>query len=266
MDEEYYFDEQYTPPEGNEVVSEPANYVPPGYSNPAWDTEEHFSYQPPNEYPEVSTYNQPTEDVISSRPDTNQGDMSLLSRWTDKDKKEDNLDSLRRISGGNDNGGSLRRNSSTVTNSTSTTTRTPTKPLPIFSGPSLNIPEWDPERIRRLRQSKSFYGTGSLRDIANRGIISARSSQTGYGARQALREALSGYGKGLSNIMKEADTEATNEYGREYTAGANKAKQEYDAKFQVANTMYQAALQEFLNSFTTTTNNQQSSSTVGGSY
>lgn len=254
---------------GDSGYVEPFNYEPEGSQNPAWDTPEHFAYEPPtgdNSSEVVSpgggNYVEGISGNIDPYPDSN---YNQLGQWGDKDSLRSNL---RGSGSGNSplNRGTYRVTGSsgsdtTTTTGSSTTRRIPTKNLPIFNGPSLYIPEWDNEKIKRLRQSKANSGISSLRNLTNRAITFSRSSQSGYGARQSLRESLAGYGTGLSKIMKEADTEAQTEYGREYIAGANKAQNEYNAKFQVANIMYQAALQDYLNSFTTETTTDQTANT-----
>lgn len=262
MDEDYAFDYglDWTGYDyGDSGYVEPFNYEPEGYENPAWDTEEHYSYQPPtgdNSSEVVSpgggNY---VEGIYGNTDPETSGKFNMLGQWGDysgaSKSLKDYANSGRSSGGGGrtiNNPGTYRVTSTIGKN---TTRRFATKDMPGFNGPSLNIPEWDNEKLKRLRQSKANSGVSSLRNAMNRAIIMARSAQTGYAARQSLRDALAGYGTGISKIMHEADTEANTEYGREYTAGASKALNEYNAKYQVANTMYQAAMQDYLNSFTT---------------
>lgn len=262
MDEDFAFDygNDFTGYDfGNSGYEEPVNYQPAGYQNPAWDNPEHYAYEPPP----AGNYNEGASTDISGGNSSNSnlfdgldpqkkgGDMSMLGQYGSGGEKKSSLsDSLGGSRGGGEEG-SLRRylvGSST----TSTQIKKFNRALPEFSGPTLTMPTWDEEKLKRLRQSKANYGVSSLRDIANRAITSSRSAQTGYAARQSLRDAMSGYGKGLSSVMKEAEANAESEYGKEFTAEAQKAQQEYNARFQVANIMYQAALQAYLNDFTIT--------------
>ncbi len=260
---------------GESGYSEPDNYVAPG-SEEAWNNPEHYTYEPPT-YSEGSNYEPPNyepgvniedrrggnlvEAISTGNPDKGEGkggdNYNDLRRYGDNNKNDNPQDSLRNYSRGS--GGSSGSDPSSLkrlvsSSQVSTMSKKFNRQLPTFdSSISLNMPSWEYDKVRRLRQFKANFGVASLRDAANRAMTLSRSSQTGYAARQSLRDALSGYGKGISGIMREADNEAVNEYSRDFTGQAQKAQQEYESKFRVANTMYQAALTAYLNDFSTDT-------------
>lgn len=232
---------------GDSGYSEPFNYEPAGYSED-WNNPEHYAYEPSpfslSDYESRSDAAEPAGDLFSGETPS-KSNYNNLGRWGENTTEKESTPTYyggSRSSGGGGGSDSLR-------NTLTYSSRRATKPMPSFSGPTLSIPSWDTERIKRLRQSKANPGISSLRQATNRAMILSRALENPYAARQSLREALSGYGSGLSNVMKEADVEAANEYGTEYEASVNKAKAEHAAAWNTAQMIYQAALQDYLNSF-----------------
>jgi hypothetical protein len=95
--------------------------------------------------------------------------------------------------------------------------------LPTYTGQT-----WNDAEVDSLAQKRAAPGLRALRSQVQR--VTGR----GYGSpnvtKLTLRDALSGYGQGLENIMSGAQGEAAGEYGQKFGATSGEAYKEYGSK------------------------------------
>ena len=120
--------------------------------------------------------------------------------------------------------------------------------------PSFNLPEYDEREVEKLSQRHAAPGMRKLRDTV-RGI--QRETYDNPNVRAlTLRQALSGYGLGLSQVLSGARKTAGAEYGarRREDIGAQTMKYQTDVNTMMA--QYSAAWNKYLSSATRTTTSQ----------
>ncbi len=222
-------------------------YQPEGYRNPTWDSSEHYSYEPGYNYPEESS-----EDAFfggAGEPAGGLDNFGGITPWGDT-KGATSKGNIVSSGSGNKNVGRSSDWGSMVSMSVST----PTKPFPTMEAlPAYAVPEYDKNRVKALRQSKAAMGINSLRDAVSEAITRSVSMDNPYLRKMLLRSSLKGFGEGLGNVMTSAETQAESAYAQEYAPKVQGSLVEYQAKVNRINTMYQAAVQEYLNTMAKTT-------------
>lgn len=120
--------------------------------------------------------------------------------------------------------------------------------------PEFNLPEYDEKEVERLSQKHAAPGMRKLRDTI-RGVQRETFKNPNVRA-LTLRQALSGYGLGLSQVLAGARQTAGAEYGarRREDIGAQTMKYQTDVNAQMA--QYQAAWGKYMASATKTTTSQ----------
>jgi hypothetical protein len=101
------------------------------------------------------------------------------------------------------------------------------KPLPTYQAPS-----WNESAIDTLQQKRAAPGLRALRGQMNR--ASNVSSDNPNVKRMTLRDALSGYGQGLSSVMGQAGATAAGEYGNQYAQTSENAQAKWQSEAQAA--------------------------------
>lgn len=98
--------------------------------------------------------------------------------------------------------------------------------------PSYKAPKYDEAEVDKLTQKRASGGIRALRQSL------ARAGASGYNnadvKRMTLRDALQGYGTGLSSVIGEASEAATSEYGKKYGYALTNAQAEYTARLNKA--------------------------------
>lgn len=94
--------------------------------------------------------------------------------------------------------------------------------------PTLNLPEYDEEKVSGLTQKRAAPGVRKLRE-ATRSAMSETYDNPNV-KKMTVRDALAGYGTGLENVMAGANRAATQEYGQQYAANVGAEM----ARFQAA--------------------------------
>ena len=122
-----------------------------------------------------------------------------------------------------------RFNLQTAANNAPRTTTTsailPSGSMPtIGEMPSFNAPTRDEGRVKELTQQKSAAGLRAMRSQIQKAMGQGYRNENVK--RMTLRDALSGYGQGVENVMSGAQTQAESAYNTEYatqydTAGKN---------------------------------------------
>lgn len=117
-------------------------------------------------------------------------------------------------------------------------TAMPTLNLPTYEAPAPFVaPERDENRLRSLRQKAAGSGVRKLRNMT-RAAISGTRGMPAQVRRMTLREALAGYGEGISDVMSGASKEAQSEYNTEYAQKYNEAAMNYQGQVSAAQTNY----------------------------
>jgi hypothetical protein len=101
--------------------------------------------------------------------------------------------------------------------------------------PTLNVPEYDEDKVSALTQKRAAPGIRKLRE-ATRSAMSETYDNPNV-KRMTVRDALAGYGTGLESVMAGAGQAATQEYGQQYAASVNAEM----ARFSAANSRYAQA-------------------------
>lgn len=113
--------------------------------------------------------------------------------------------------------------------------------LPTLNMPTFTAPARDQNRLSGLTQQYAAGGLRKLENKANQAIASA-ASQPGSVRKLTLREALSGYGEGVSSVMGSARKTAANEYNQEYSDLYNTAKTNWQSDAAEEQARYNAEL------------------------
>jgi hypothetical protein len=105
-----------------------------------------------------------------------------------------------------------------------------------YTAPKFALPERDEAREGVLTAKYAAPGLRAMR----RQVQSAmgKSYANPNVKRLSLREALSGYGEGIENVLAGASNTAANQYGREYGYNVDAAKTQYGADVQAGTTNY----------------------------
>lgn len=137
----------------------------------------------------------------------------------------------------------------------STTTQSfvmPDTPAPVLGDlPSYNAPEWDKNEVRNIARRIAAPRISEMRRMVR--LALTKSYRNPNLRHQALREALAGYGLGISQISAGASTQAAQEYGQQFAVQANKAGAEYQAAVNAHLTAYRSAWDNYLKLLETST-------------
>jgi hypothetical protein len=235
-----------------------ANYVPEGYSNPTWDTSEHYSYEPGTNYGDDSSTSD--DSSYSSNYGGSSGSSGLVGSQGS---------GTRSSSGGSSSSGSGTRNSGNNGNSNSwlngvvtsvvSSTKTPTKAMPTY-GDLPEVPTYNESKVRGLQQKYAAPGINKLRSAVSSALTQSNSLDNPYLRKTLVKSALEGFGSGLGNVMTSADTTARSAYDTEYKGNLLG----YNTEVSRQNTIFQAAMEDYLNTMNTTQTSTQTSSRTGG--
>ena len=117
--------------------------------------------------------------------------------------------------------------------------------LPTLEYNTFTAPTRDPNRISNLRARASGAGLRDLRRQTQQ-TVQGTSGMDATMRRMTLKDALMGYGSGMSKIMGQADRIAQNQYEQEYGDKYKEAMLNYQAGISKANAEYQARLQRLI--------------------
>ena len=117
--------------------------------------------------------------------------------------------------------------------------------LPTLEYNTFTAPTRDPNRISNLRARASGAGLRDLRRQTQQ-TIQGTSGMDATMRRMTLKDALMGYGSGVSKIMGQADRIAQNQYEQEYGDKYKESILNYQTGISKANTEYQARLQRLI--------------------
>ena len=251
--------------------TEPANYVPAGYANPAWDTPEHFAYQPGTNYETADGGGGALTESWGSGVSLGEGYGSGLIGAQGSGVRSAASSSSPRSSMGSGSGrASGGSDAKTYTNSGSwlndvvttaiTSARTPTKAMPTM-GALPALPAYNENKIRGLRQKYAAPGINKLRGAVSSALTQSSSIDNPYLRKTLMKSSLEGFGAGLGNVMTSAEGSARTAYDTEYKGNLL----EYNNEVNRQNTIFQAAMQDYLNSMTTTETSTRTSNRTGGS-
>jgi hypothetical protein len=103
-------------------------------------------------------------------------------------------------------------------------------PVPIYNPsfknlPAYNAPKWNEGEIDTLTQKRAAPGLRDLRQQVQR--VTGRRYDNPQVGRMTLREALQGYGSGVSKVMGSASETASNEYSQKFGRESQNAQNEY---------------------------------------
>ncbi len=132
--------------------------------------------------------------------------------------------------------------------------------LPIYQPPNYrelpgyHAPVYDDAEVDTLTQKRAAPGLRALRQTISR--IGASGGGNSDMKRMTLRDALQGYGTGISKVIGESSKAATNEYGKKYGFAITNAQSEYGAAAarasaynenarDTAKTLYGGSLKEY---------------------
>jgi len=117
--------------------------------------------------------------------------------------------------------------------------------LPTLEYNTFTAPTRDPNRISNLRARASGAGLRDLRRQTQQ-TIQGTSGMDATMRRMTLKDALMGYGSGMSKIMGQADRIAQNQYEQEYGDKYKESILNYQTGISKTNTEYQARLQRLI--------------------
>lgn len=193
--------------------SEPFNYVPAGYANGAWDTGEHYSYEPGNYYPESqgndAGSNLPmgyTDMNTMGGQNNNYGSFNQTP-WGADVSSTPAGSGARASGGGGGGGGGYGGRSAGFSVSYQN---------PITYGNLPDVPEYNENKVRGLRQKYAAPGISKLRDAVSEAVTKSMSVDNPYLRKTLMKSSLEGFGGGLENVMTGAESSARNAYDTEY--------------------------------------------------
>lgn len=137
---------------------------------------------------------------------------------------------------------------------TTTTSRAvaPTTPRPSFPDiPTLTLPAWDKKAVAAIAQRLSAPSVARLRQEVQRAAMQPYDNPNVRA--QALRQALSGYGLGLGDVMAKAETAAMAEYGPEHAQDVAQAQINWQAEVKELEGQWQATWDEYMKGWGTET-------------
>lgn len=190
--------------------------------------------------------------------------QSMYNPWgTPTTKRTSSLNYTGSAGGGGAGGGGF--NYKQPVGMTQTTTRTATKALPTLGpAPTFALPPRDEARRRRLVQEAAAPGLRSQRRQTRLALM--RQHYDDPRARENIRAILGGHGDALSRIMGEAGARGRQDYQAERAEDIMTAQTNYQAAVARWKGQFEAAMQDYLSSFTdTTTRKNEYGSGAGGS-
>jgi len=95
----------------------------------------------------------------------------------------------------------------------------------LGEAPVYEKPEYDEDKVSSLTQKRAAPGVRRLRETTQQAMSATYDNPNVK--RMTVRDALSGYGTGLENVMAGAGTTARAEYGQQYAADVNAAMAKY---------------------------------------
>jgi len=147
----------------------------------------------------------------------------------------------------------------------STSTAIPTMPRPQMGPmPQYDMPEYDQERVKELREISMSVPMSRLQRALNRTMMETRYAGNKAVRASMTRESLAGYGEGVSNIGLAAQKEAISQYAPEYGAEREKAVATYAANLDRYKTQFASDMNEYLATMKRTQSTSGSSTTSGG--
>jgi len=128
----------------------------------------------------------------------------------------------------------------------------PEGPAPTL-GPAAEFakPEFDERAIAKLAQRKAAPGVRRLRQSMQQVFAAPFKNPAARG--MTLRDALSGYGQGLTNVMAGAESQARAEYGQEYQTEYQAAVMGYEQEQRRMMAEFNAAWNNYMKQYTTAT-------------
>ena len=106
-------------------------------------------------------------------------------------------------------------------------------PIPIYNPkykelPTYTAPEWNEKEITALTQKRAAPGLRGLRQQIQQ--VSGMSADNPNMKRMTLRDALAGFGSGVSNVIGSAGSAAAGEYGQKFGAESGNALNMYKSR------------------------------------
>lgn len=117
--------------------------------------------------------------------------------------------------------------------------------LPTLNYGTFTAPARDENRLSALRMKASGAGLRELRR-QTQSIVAGASGLDPTMRRMTLKDALMGYGSGVSKVMGQADQSAQRQYESEYADKYKESMINYSAGISKANMQYQAELQKLI--------------------
>jgi len=152
-----------------------------------------------------------------------------------------------------------------TSSSYSTSTAIPTMPRPQMGPmPQYDMPEYDQERVKELREISMSVPMSRLQRALNRTMMETRYAGNKAVRASMTRESLAGYGEGVSNIGLAAQKEAISQYAPEYGAEREKAVATYAANLDRYKTQFASDMNEYLATMKRTESTSGRSTTSGG--
>lgn len=112
--------------------------------------------------------------------------------------------------------------------------------------PEYTMPKMDRARIGELTELSMGAPMGRLKEGLNRALLEARYSTNPMVRAMARRQALSGYGGGITDVRTGAHREAMGEYMPEYQSQLAKSQAEYQTKTQRIRDQFQSDMQDYI--------------------
>jgi hypothetical protein len=117
--------------------------------------------------------------------------------------------------------------------------------LPELTYDKFTSPERDENRVSQLRMKASGAGLRELRRQTQSTIASASGLDPTM-RRMTLKDALMGYGSGVSKVMSQADQIAQRQYEKEYDDKFKESTMNYQAGINKANLEYKSKIEKLL--------------------
>ena len=111
---------------------------------------------------------------------------------------------------------------------------------------SYMMPEYDQDRVSQLANERMAVPLGRLRKGLSSALLESRYSTNPNVRANARRQALAGYGEGLSSIRAGATREAQSIYQPEYAAQVTRSSAEFSQANQRANIQFQADMNDYI--------------------
>jgi hypothetical protein len=164
-----------------------------------------------------------------------------IARRTEIAKEKTLTGSIRTVSGGT----RTATGTATGTANRSSVNYTQIGELPQLSYDKFTAPVRDENRVSSLRMKASGAGLRELRRQTQSTIASASGLDPTM-RRMTLKDALMGYGSGVSKVMSQADQIAQRQYEKEYDDKFKESTMNYQAGMNKANLEYKAKIEKLL--------------------